>query len=325
MTGELRFDEQVAVVTGAGGGLGRQYALLLAARGARVVVNDTGGSVTGDGANTEAASVVVEEIRAQGGEAVADTHSVTTPDGGQAIVDTALDTWRRVDIVINNAGIVGDAPFEEMTADRLEPLIDVHLKGAFHVTRPAWTVMRERRYGRILNTCSAAGILGAERMSNYGAAKTGLIGFTRVLAAEGAGSDIKVNAIAPIAYTRMLAHSVDGATGQPAVENDAASQAVLDDLVSQYLRRLDPALVAPVAAFLTHRDCPVSGEIYTAGAGHVGRFFIGRTRGFYHPRLSVEDIRDHLDEIRDETGYTVPGGPGDEMSELFTAMSTWSE
>ncbi len=317
MSEDLRFDDQVAVITGAGGGLGRQYALLLAARGARVVVNDIGGSVTGDGSGSEAASAVVDEIRQAGGHAIADTHSVTSPAGGQAIIDAALETWGRVDIVINNAGIVGDAPFEDMTADRLDPLIDVHLRGAFYVTRPAWAVMRECRYGRILNTCSAAGILGAERMSNYGAAKTGLIGLTRVLAAEGAAHDIKVNAIAPVAYTRMLAHSIDGAQ-QP---DDAAAQAVMDGLVGQYLRELDPALVAPVAAFLTHRDCPVSGEIYTTGAGHVARFFIGRTTGFYRQGLSVEDVRDHLEEIRDETGYTVPRGPAEEMTELFAAIS----
>ena len=315
-TNDLRFDEQVAVITGAGGGLGKQYALLLASRGARVVVNDFGGSVTGVGYNTAAASAVAEEIRQLGGEAVTDANSVTTPEGGQAIIDTALGTWGRVDVLINNAGIVGDAPFEDMIADRLEPLIDVHLKGAFYVTRPAWKVMREQRYGRILNTCSAAGILGAEGMSNYGAAKTGLIGFTRVLAAEGAERNIKVNAIAPIAYTRMLAHSVEGA-GQ---QDDASAQAVLDDLMGQYLQKLDPALVAPVVAFLTHRDCPVSGEIYTVGAGHVARFFIGRTKGFYSPALSVEDVRDHFDEIRDAAEYTVPGGPTDEMAELFATI-----
>ena len=312
----LRFDGQVAVITGAGGGLGKQYALLLAARGARIVVNDLGGSVTGDGSDSEAADVTAAEIRDLGGEAVADGHSVTTPDGGQAIIDSALNAWGRVDILINNAGIVSDAPFEEMTADRLEPLLVVHLRGAFYVTRPAWKVMREQGYGRILNTCSAAGILGSPGMSNYGSAKTGLIGLTRVLAAEAGSENININAIAPIAYTRMLAHSVDGA-GQP---DDPSAQAVLDDLVSQYLQNLDPALVAPVAAFLVHRDCPVSGEIYTVGAGQVSRFFIGRTKGFYSPTLSIEDVRDHLDTIRDEAGYTVPGGTADEMAELFAMI-----
>ncbi|BBZ69915.1 SDR family NAD(P)-dependent oxidoreductase [Mycobacterium paraseoulense] len=312
----MRFDGQVAVITGAGGGLGRQYALLLASRGARVVVNDIGGSVTGDGSDAAVADVVVDEIRRQGGEAVADSHSVTTPEGAEAIIDTALRGWGRVDIVINNAGIVGDASFEDMTADRLEPLVDVHLNGAFYVTRPAWKVMREQRYGRVLNTCSAAGLLGAERMSNYGAAKTGMIGLTRVLASEGAEHGIKVNAIAPIAHTRMLTHSLDGATEA----DDAAARAVLEDLAGQYLRELDPARVAPVAAFLVHRECPVSGEIYTAGAGHVARFFIGRTKGFRSPVLSIEDVRDHLDEIRDETGYTVPGGPADEIAELFATI-----
>lgn len=316
MTSELRFDNQVAVITGAGGGLGKQYALLLASRGARIVVNDLGGSVTGDGTDGEAANAAAAEIRDLGGEAVADSHSVTSPECGQAIVDTALNAWGRVDIVINNAGIVGDAPFEDMTAERLEPLLDVHLKGAFYVTRPAWKVMRKQGYGRILNTCSAAGILGAAGMSNYGSAKTGLIGLTRVLAAEGADHNIKVNAVAPIAYTRMLAHSLDDA----APPDDPAAQAVLDNLVSHYLQKLDPALVAPVAAFLTHHDCPVSGEIYTVGAAHVSRFFIGRTKGFYRPGLSIEDVRDHLAEIRDEAGYTVPGGTADEMSELFATI-----
>jgi NAD(P)-dependent dehydrogenase (short-subunit alcohol dehydrogenase family) len=316
MTNELRFDGQVAVITGAGGGLGKEYALLLASRGARVLVNDIGGSVTGDGSNSEAAQAAAAEIRQLGGEAVADNHSVTSPEGGQAIIDAAQNAWGRVDIVINNAGIVRDAPFEDMTAEQFEPLLDVHLRGAFHVTRPAWKVMREQGYGRILNTTSAAGILGNAGMSNYGSAKTGLIGFTRVLAAEGADRNIKVNAVAPIAFTRMLTHSIDSAE-QPA---DAASQAVLDDLVNQYLKKLDPGLVAPMAAFLTHRDCPVTGEIYTVGAGHVSRFFIGRTKGFYSPELSIEQVRDHLDEIRDEAGYTVPGGPADEMGELFATI-----
>ncbi len=242
---------------------------------------------------------------------------MTSPQGGQAIIDTALDAWGRVDILINNAGIVGDAPFQDMTAERFEPLLDVHLRGAFHVTRPAWKVMREQGYGRILNTTSAVGLLGNAGMSNYGSAKTGLLGFTRVLAAEGADHNIKVNVVAPIAYTRMLTHSIDGA----ALPADAAAQAVLDELTNQYLKKLDPALVAPVVAFLTHRDCPVTGEVYTTGAGHVSRFFIGRTKGFYSPGLSIEDVRDHLAQIRDEAGYTVPGGPADEMAELFATLT----
>lgn len=315
---ELRFDGRVAVITGAGRGLGAGYARLLAARGARVLVNDLGGSVTGDGASVDAAAATVRQILDDGGEAIADTNSVATPEGGQSIIDAAMDHWGRVDIVVNNAGTVRDSPFSDMTPDRLDPLVDVHLKGAFFVTRPAWNVMREQEYGRIVNTCSAAGILGAETMSNYGAAKTGLIGLTRVLAAEGAEIDIKVNAIAPIAATRMLARSMAGDDQQ----RDADAQAAAEAVMRPFIEKLDPALVAPVVAYLAHADCPVSGEIYSAGAGQVSRFFIGRTKGVFYPQLSAEDVRDHFDEIRDETDYTVPVGVADEMIELFAAITS---
>lgn len=313
---ELRFDGKVAVITGAGRGLGAEYARLLAARGARVVVNDLGGSVTGDGEGADAAAATVQHILDRGGEAIADAHSVATPEGGSAIIDAAMQRWGRVDILVNNAGIVRDSPFSDMTPDLVEPLVDVHLKGAFFVTRPAWNVMRERGYGRIVNTCSAAGLLGAETMSNYGAAKTGLIGLTRVLAAEGANVGIKVNAIAPIAATRMLERSMAGDDQQRDVDEQAATEA----LMRPFLEKLDPALVAPVVAYLAHADCPVTGEIYSAGAGHVSRFFIGRTTGVYRSQLSAEDVRDHFEEIRDETDYTVPSGVADEMTELFGSI-----
>lgn len=313
---ELRFDGRVAIVTGAARGLGREYALLLAQRGARVVVNDVGSSVTGAGTDTSAAESVVAEIRDRGGEAIANVDSVATAEGGQAIVAAALDAWGRVDIVVNNAGTVDDAAFDDMTADRFEPLIDVHLKGAFFVTLPAWRVMRESGYGRIVNTTSAAGLLGSPRMSNYGSAKTGLVGFTRVLAAEGADIGIKINAIAPIANTRMLERSIES-VGELV---DAEALAATQEIMRPFFAKIDPALVAPVVAFLAHDECPVTGEFYSVGAGQVSRFFIGRTRGYLNPTLSIEDVAENLDVIRDETGYTVPGGPADEMAELYGAI-----
>ncbi len=294
---DLGFDGKVAIITGAGGGLGREHALLLASRGARVVVNDLGGSVHGDGSDLGPAETVAKEIRDAGGEAVADGSSVSTPEGGVALVQTAIDAYERIDIVVNNAGILRDKTFHNMTPELLDPVIDVHLRGAFHVTRPAWLKMREQGYGRIVNTSSNSGILGNFGQSNYGAAKMGLVGFTRVLAAEGAKYDIKVNAIAPIARTRMT-----------------------EELLGAAAEKLDPALVSPVVAFLAHESVPVTGEVYTVGGGRVARFFIGMTEGYTNPTLDVEAVRDHFDQIRDETGYTVPSGPGDELKAIIAAI-----
>ena len=179
---ELGFDGKVAIITGAGGGLGRQHALLLASRGALVVVNDLGGALDGSGSDKGAAQKVVDEIVALGGVAVADTNSVSTPEGGAAIVKSAVDAYGRVDIVINNAGILRDKSFHNLTPDLMNPVFDVHLKGAFHVTQPAFVLMREQGYGRIISTSSAAGVFGNFGQANYGAAKMGLVGFMRVLA-----------------------------------------------------------------------------------------------------------------------------------------------
>jgi NAD(P)-dependent dehydrogenase (short-subunit alcohol dehydrogenase family) len=288
---ELGYDGKVAIITGAGGGLGRQHALLLASRGALVVVNDLGGAVDGTGSDKGAAERVVDEIKALGGEAVADTNSVATPEGGAGIVNTAVEAFGRVDIVINNAGILRDKAFHNMEPDLMNPVFDVHLKGAFHVTQPAFVKMREQGYGRIISTSSAAGLFGNFGQTNYGAAKMGLVGFTRVLAVEGARYNIKANAIAPLALTRMT-ENIMGGLGE----------------------KLDPAFVTPIVAWLAHEDCPVSGEVYSVGGGRVARVFVGETKGWYSPTLTPEDVRDHFDEIRDPEGYAIPANLGEETA-----------
>jgi NAD(P)-dependent dehydrogenase (short-subunit alcohol dehydrogenase family) len=295
---DLGFDGKVAIITGSGGGLGREHALLLASRGARVVINDVGGSVSGEGGDAGPAQRVVQEITDAGGEAVADTHSVATPEGGEAIVATALEHFGRVDIVVNNAGILRDKTFHNMTPDLLDAVLNVHLKGAFNVTRPAWIKMREQGYGRVVNTSSNSGILGNFGQSNYGAAKMGLVGLTRVLAVEGAKHNIKVNAIAPVARTRMT-----------------------EELLGSLGEKIEPGLVSPVVAFLAHEDCPVTGEIYSAAGGRIARFFIGLTQGYYNPNLTVEDVRDHFAEIRSEAGYIVGASNNDELSLLIKQLS----
>jgi NAD(P)-dependent dehydrogenase (short-subunit alcohol dehydrogenase family) len=287
---DLGFDGKVAIITGAGGGLGRSHALDLARRGALVVVNDLGGSVDGTGSGTTAAQAVVDEIAAAGGEAVANYDSVATPEGGRAIVQTALDTWGRIDIIVNNAGILRDASFKNMDADKVNPVLDVHLRGAFNVTQPAWETMREQGYGRIVNTSSGAGIFGNFGQTNYGAAKMGLVGLTRVLAVEGAKSNIKANAIAPVAKTRMT-----------------------EDILGPVADKLQPEMVTPVVAFLAHESCPVSGEVYSVGGGRVARVFVGVTRGVTDTALTAETVRDRFDEIREEEGYEVPSDLNEEL------------
>ena len=296
---DLSFENRVAVITGAGGGLGREHAILLASRGAQIVVNDLGGAVDGSGGDLGPAAKTAQEINDLGGVAVADGNSVSTMEGGAGIIKTAIDAFGRVDIVINNAGILRDKSFHNMDEAMIDAVLAVHLKGAFNVTKAAWPIMREQSYGRIVNTSSNSGILGNFGQANYGAAKMGLVGLTRVLAAEGAKANIKVNALAPIARTRMT-----------------------EELLGGLAEKLDPKLVSPIVAWLVHEDCPVTGEIYSAAGGRIARFFIGLTEGYYSPELTLEDVRDHFAEIRNEEGYIVPAGPGDELKALLKHLAS---
>jgi NAD(P)-dependent dehydrogenase (short-subunit alcohol dehydrogenase family) len=296
---DLGFDGKVAIITGAGGGLGRSHALELAKRGALIVVNDLGGTMDGTGADASAAQKVVDEITAAGGEAVANHDSVATPEGGKAIVDTAIEAFGRVDIVINNAGILRDKSFHNMTPDLVDPVLDVHLRGAFNVTQPAYVHMKEQGYGRIVSTASGAGIFGNFGQANYGAAKMGLVGFTRVRAVEGAKNNIKANVIAPVAKSRMT-----------------------EDLMGDLVERFAPEFVSPLVAWLVHEDVPVTGEIYSVGAGHIARVFLGVTPGYTNTGdLTAEDVRDHFDTIRDEAGYFVPANLNEELMATLKALS----
>ena len=270
----------------------------MAKRGARLVITDLGGSVSGERGDKGPADHVVEEIIALGGEAVADGNSVATAEGGEAIVKTAVDAFGTVDIVINNAGILRDKTFHNLTPELLEPVLDVHLKGAFYVTIPAWKIMREKSYGRVVNTSSNSGILGNFGQANYGAAKMGLVGLTRVLANEGRKYNIGVNAIAPVAKTRMT-----------------------EDLLGAFGDALDPALVTPLVAYLASEACDVTGEVYSAAGGIISRFFIGLTPGYYNPELTVEDVAAHWDQIRDVEGYSIPEGPQDELKKIVETLS----
>lgn len=295
---ELGFDGKVVVITGAGGGLGREHALEFARRGARVVANDLGGSVDGSGGSETAAEAVVSEIQALGGEAVANGDSVATEAGGKAIIAAAIETFGQVDVVVNNAGILRDKTFHKMDDSLLTPVIDVHLKGAFYVTQPAWVLFREQGYGRVVNTSSNSGLAGNFGQANYAAAKMGLVGFTRVLANEGAKYNIRANAIAPIARTRMT-----------------------EDLLGPLADNLSPELVTPLVIWLSHESCESSGNVYSAAGGTIARYFIGLTTGTHRgTEITAESVRDDWEQINDTEGYTIPSSPADEFAKL---MGQW--
>lgn len=254
----MRFDDRVVIVTGAGNGLGRSHALQFAARGARVVVNDLGGSIRGEGADHLAANQVVEEIVAAGGEAVASHDSVTE---GKRIAQCALDNFGRIDVLVNNAGILRDKSFHKMTEEDWDQVYNVHVKGAFKVTHAAWPHMRAQQYGRLIFTASAAGLYGNFGQANYSMAKLGLHGLCQTLAIEGAGCNIVANTIAPLAGSRLTA------TIMPA----------------EMLEQLKPEFISPLVLKLCHEDHRDSGGLYEAGAGWIGRLRWERTRGYAFP------------------------------------------
>lgn len=297
---EIQFDGRTAVITGAGGGLGRTYALELARRGANVVVNDLGGAADGSGAGSSMADAVVKEISEAGGNAVANYDSVSTPEGGEAIVKAAIDAFGGVDVVINNAGILRDKTFAKLEPADLELVLDVHLKGAFFVSQPAFRHMKEAGYGRFLFTASAAGIFGNFGQSNYGAAKMGLVGLSNVLAIEGAKYNIKSNVIAPIARTRLT-----------------------ESLLGPLAENLAPDCVTPLSVYLVSEASELSHEIYSVGGGRFARVFVGLTPGWTKGAgavVAAEDVQAHIEQIRDSEGYVIPASIGDEMKAIVQAF-----
>lgn len=275
---ELRFDGRVAVITGGGRGLGAAYAKLLAEKGCKVVVNDLGAPIKGDGNDASVAQQLVDEIVAAGGEAVADSNSVATPEGAQAIVQTALDAYGKVDILIYNAGNVRYGTIRELSFEDFQSVVDVHLMGAFYMVKAIHPLMCDAGYGRIVLTSSIGGIYGNNRCVNYGVSKSGMIGLNNVAALEGEEFDVKSNVIVPSAVTRM-AEGLD---------------------ISQY-PPMEPELVSPAVAWLAHERCDVSGEMIAAIGGRIARAFIAETKGVYQPSWTIDEVDQAMAQIHDKS------------------------
>lgn len=296
---DIRFDGRVAIVTGAGGGLGRCYALELARRGAKVVVNDLGGALDGTSGSPSKAQAVVDEIKAAGGEAVANHDSVNDRASAQLMVDEAVKRFGSVDILVNNAGILRDKTIAKMELDDFEEVMDVHLMGSVYVTKAAFPLMKERGYGRVVLTTSSSGLYGNFGQSNYGAAKMGLVGFMNTLKLEGAKYGIKVNAVAPTAATRMT----DG-LWPPGVD-----------------KALAPEFVVPAVIYLCSDDCP-SGHIIEAGGTYFARVAIVEARGaVLGPQVTAEDVAARYDEIADLRGAQTLDEGSEVAKRILTAVS----
>jgi NAD(P)-dependent dehydrogenase (short-subunit alcohol dehydrogenase family) len=302
MSDAIRFEDQVVIVTGAGGGLGRAHALLFAKHGAKVVVNDLGGSTHGEGANASAADKVVAEIKAAGGQAVANHDSVT--DGGK-IVQCALDSFGRVDVVVNNAGILRDKSFHKMEDADWDLVYKVHVEGAYKVTRAAWEHLREQQYGRVIFTASTSGIYGNFGQSNYGMAKLGLYGLTRTLAIEGRKNNILVNAIAPTGGTRMTEGLIP----------------------PQVFEQLKPELVSPLVVYLGSRACQDTSGLYEVGGGWVGKVRWERSLGAgFDPRtgFSPEDVAASWKQIGDFAGAVHPDDNVTALREMMANLQKYA-
>ncbi|GAA0417106.1 short-chain dehydrogenase [Acrocarpospora corrugata] len=295
---DLRFDGKVAVVTGAGHGLGRAHALLLAERGAAVVVNDLGGALDGSGASAGPAAEVVELITKNGGSAVANADNVATPEGADAIVQAAIDAFGRVDVVVNNAGILRDKSFGKMSVEEFDSVLAVHVRGSYLVSRAAFPHMKEQAYGRIVNTSSPAGLFGNFGQANYSTAKMGLVGLTKTIGIEGARANIKANAIAPIAWTRM-------------------TEALLP---AEFEAKFTVEAISPLVAFLAHESCESTGEVFSVGGGRVARVFVAEGPGWRTDDLTMESIRDNWPTIMTEQPYLQPTTLGQQASASMKAM-----
>ena len=272
---ELRFDDRVAVITGGGRGLGRAHALLLASRGAKIVVNDPGVSMAGDATEEGPADALVNEIKAMGGQAVASLDSVATPEGARAIVKTATDAFGRIDILIHSAGNVRRGTLSEISYEDFESVLSVHLKGAFNMVRETFPLMAARQYGRIVLTGSINGLYGKANNANYALCKAGFMGLSNTAAIEGKDVNVKSNVIIPAAVTRM-SEGIDTSKFPP----------------------MEPEMVAPAVAWMCHQDCSISGEMLVAMGGRVARAFIAESPGVYHPSWTVEQVAEEIDAIR---------------------------